>query len=375
MSIEKIEYYYTKLTSKDIPEIEECYTGLQAIPIAPMRVHVYINCCVSLLNGIRRTIIDEMPGHAMDVPKDGYIYSENSDPMLLHNLINSRIGYIKLVPIIEDDVKEKIRLNLHVANNSTTPMNVYSGDLTYNSSEVKLSSPLFNPTYILCTLSSGKTLHIENIQIVNGFGRDVAKFSNVCNASHKHLDIPEHPIAEVMNGEHMASSGYIPSSQITRPKKHKLMFNIPACLGNTDEIKYILNSALKNIRIRLVRIDSSMLIAQKRGTVEYQVNRTSDIYQATLNIDQETLTIGNLIREYIYDLEPTIANLSVKTGHTNEDITINVGHRAEPTPLIKKAISNILIDLDKLSHNITKIEIKKFTMGDYLTQFNTNPKI
>jgi DNA-directed RNA polymerase subunit L len=182
-------------------------------------------------------------------------------------------------------------------------------------------------------------------------------------------------IKEILNGDAMSQSGYTIPSQLSNPKKHMVMFNLPATYGTVDEIKHVLVGALEHMRSRLNRIKASIIINQKRGLVDFKVNKTDDIYQCTLRISQETMTIGNLIRHYIYENDKTVANLSVKSGKHAEDISINIGHTIQPEALIKKAISHAVSDLEKLTSDVMKITPKHYPMEKYITDFNASAKI
>lgn len=370
MSIDKIEYYHSDLA---MPEIERCFHGLKKLPISSSRVHVFISCDISVANGLRRELSSEMPGHALNAPIESFIHTEESDPFMMHNFISARIGYIRLVPVISDEIKENFEMSLHVVNTSPTLLSVYSGDFKVTkSSGAKI---MFNPTYKIAELQPGKCIHIDKIQIIDGTGSDHAKFNVACNASLKHLDIPEMDIKEILNGDAMSQSGYTIPSQLSNPKKHMVMFNLPATYGTVDEIKHVLVGALEHMRSRLNRIKASIIINQKRGLVDFKVNKTDDIYQCTLRISQETMTIGNLIRHYIYENDKTVANLSVKSGKHAEDISINIGHTIQPEALIKKAISHAVSDLEKLTSDVMKITPKHYPMEKYITDFNASAKI
>ena len=374
MSVEKIEYYFTRLTSKEIPEIERCFNGLPVIPLAPSRVNVYLdNCDISIVNGLRRVLLNEMQGHALHMPVEGFIHSEESDPFMLYNFIGPRISYIRLIPNISDEIKETYELELHVKNETPNLLSVYSGDFkVVGDKKYKL---LFNPTYKIAELQPGKCINIKGIKIASGTGMDHAKFNVVCNASHKHLDIPEAEVKEILKGDVMSQSGYLVSSQLSTPRKHKLMFNIPTTNGTAEEIKYVLTHAIENIRTRLSRIKASITINQKRGTVDYTVTKTGDLYQANLRITQETVTVGHLIRYFIYETDKTVCNLSVKTGKHAEDVTVILGHTTEPEVLIKKAITTCITTLEKISADIMKAPVTNYPMEKYVDEFNSGPKV
>jgi len=358
-NITEIIYFYSPLT--DIPELPECFAGLTALPIAPSRVHMKIKGPLSMANAFRRVLLSEMPGYAISVPFDAYKYSENTDKFMSYNIVNARIELLPLVPIIPEDVLTEVAFKLNVENKSATLMEVYAGDIEIMTKH-KIR-PIFNPTFKIADLQPGKSLKIEGYKIESGVG--LAKYNACCGAVCVPLDIEKEEDSELL---HSTRSGFKVSSQMACPKYHHVKFYIPATYGEVAEVKAVLQRAVICLRNRLrnINLDDRDL---------YKIFEKDGRHEAVLKLPKETVTIGNLLVQYMYNLTDSNITATSTDGSHNEDVTINIVYSEPPKHVIAKAIVIIIADLDAISEDIKKLSVKKYSMYDYIKEFNASKKI
>lgn len=276
------------------------------------------NTITSLVNAIRRTIIDEL---YIKILYFDLIDLYTNDKYILPDLIQNRIG---LIPILQT-INENISFNLYIKNDTLHIKNIYSNDIF-----TKHKNTYFNNNIILCQLHPNKILKIDNIKvkITQGYLNSI---SSIGNAMFEVIDFD------------MKQNLTLNSS----PSNFKFTINSN---GNINPID-ILHLSIDNLIDRLNNITD--IINNYDNDIHY--NHIDLIITVQNNIkfyhiNNESHTLGNLIVDYIYIIDSTITLLDYNVEHpTKNKVIITILHN-DSNNLIKMAINNIIIDL---------LEIKK----------------
>lgn len=154
------------------------------------------NVNAAVANAVRVCTMEEIEWKALYVETSDIVCNE---PGVLLTELCDRIG---LIPI-NQDIPNDTRFSLHAANDasSLTNVTVYSGDLIRSggggsSSGSKRKSADFDERFRLVSLSPGKTIQINNIRVVTGYGFENAKF-NTCGFEYDTMDhIEVHYLSE-----------------------------------------------------------------------------------------------------------------------------------------------------------------------------------
>jgi DNA-directed RNA polymerase subunit L len=224
--------------------------------------------------------------------------------------------------------------------------------------------PIFNPTFKIADLQPGKCIKIEGFKIESGTG--LAKFNACCGAVCIPLDIESESSDKLCDNSKV--SGYKLPSQLSNPLKHMIKFYIPAMYGDAPEVKSVITRAIVCLRNRLrnINLEDKDL---------YKVFEKNGRHEAVLQLPKETMTIGNLIVQYLYELSGSNITSTATDGHHAEEVTINVVASEPPKAMIKKAIVRIIMELDAIGEDVKKIQVQKYPMQDYIKEFNKGRKI
>jgi DNA-directed RNA polymerase subunit L len=312
------------------------------------------------INAIRRTSIDEIESYALQTPDVSSNSWDCNDKFILHSFVEQRIGLIRLKHNIDEYTS--IRYNLNVENNTTSIMKVYSKDLKLVSG--KVNGYLFNPTYEICILQPSTYIIINDIFITVGIGKNNAKYQKACNAFYTHLDIEQysHDETHSKNGSQSSKSGYKESCMLASPKHHLYVATIPATSGEKNEITNIYINICNNITHRLRKIlsciDSPTKDSSNTFGIEYNVYQISDgNYEGVIIINNETATIGNLIKKTLHDLVPDLNVNFCNIEHHNGCIKLIIQHREHINKLIIKTIKHIILTFDTIQKSLSTYTI------------------
>jgi DNA-directed RNA polymerase subunit L len=351
-----------ELTAADVPELRELF-GLERLPMAPTAFKIEIKGVpTAVVNALRRTVTDEMPGLALKVPPDGFDTGLTTDSFLIPQCVNGRIANLRLRPQIPPGIVAGLRLSLDVSNEGVTPLAVYAGDLRV--SEGEMPDPLFNPTAQLADLQPGKRLVIGGIHISTGQGRDNGVYNVACHAAYSHLDLEQHSDAEMREETGVAAdlSGYKVSTLLADPRHHLLTATLPATADNPAEARAVFADACANIKERLRLIATSV---ERRGEapsaggagrgVQYTVVglEAAGLSEGILQVPGETHTIGELLRRTIYELTPDIANVAYTIVSHESRLCLTVRHSEDVTRVLMRAIGHAIATFDAIQHGIS----------------------
>lgn len=327
----------------------------------------------AVVNALRRTIHDELKGKCLTFDKNDFGRKETTDPFMAdEDFIRTRIRMIPLRPQISESLIKNLKFNLDAQNQTSNTISVYSGDLTLGKG-CKLSEPIFNPTHEIASLQPGKTLHIKNIHIVEGYGNQDAAFIVAHRAASIPLDIKEHPKEDTHKdtGEIALQSGYVESSLVANPRSHRLTACISAVpKGSNDTITVLIDACgyiMKRLRYiqgilenSRVGIESNQSAKSYRSANAYLIitpdTTFSNRIKGVLVVKNETDTIGNLITRSIYEIMPDIGYVGYSCIPHKKMMELTVSHSvAEPEeiePIITKAVKHAYGIISKIQKQI-----------------------
>ena len=140
-----------------------------------VRISLY-NISSRVFNSIRRTIIDELEIKSLyfellDVDTD--------NDFIIREELRDRVKYIP----IDQSIPEGSTFELQVINNSPDKgiMTVYSNNIGGISDKVVSKIQI-------AELNHGEYIHIKNIKVVKGYGKDHSKWSRTCDLTWQNLD-------------------------------------------------------------------------------------------------------------------------------------------------------------------------------------------
>lgn len=342
---------------------------LERLPLMMAKVEIEIKGVpTAVVNALRRVAVDEMPGHALQLPPDGLDTGETTEEFMLHEFVGKRISLLPLRYRIPAEVVEGLRLGLDVSNKGTAPLYVYAGDLTISGAE--LTEHLFNPTTKLAFVSPGKRLVLRDIRIATGYGRDNGVFQVARRGAYTHLDIPQYTDAEMREegGPAVDHSGYKASSMVADPRHHLLTAYIPATPADATEARAVFVDACTIVkdRLRLIKTATETPKSTEAASgklargIQYTVVKLSaqaaGLNEGILQVPNETHTIGELLRRTVYELEPEISYVAYVANENRLVLTIR--HVGDVTELLSRAIDHAMGVFDDLMRGISTARAK-----------------
>jgi len=338
-----------EITADDMPELRTLFR-IDRLPLAQAHFEVEIKGVpTAVINALRRTLIDEMPGHALSVPAGGN-NKLTTEVFMLPQFVNNRIACIRLPPQIPPEIIANLRLKLDVSNRDAVPLVVYTGDLEVTEGE--MPEPLFNPTTKLAVLQPGKTLVINDIYIETGYGRDNGVFNVATCGCYQHLDLEQFSDADMRDEKGVAAnwSGYKISSLVANPRHHRLMATLPATTAKPAEVRAVLVDACTNIveRLRLIATSVERRAEAPSGgfahcDIQYTVvELEAGLSEGTLQVPGETHTIGELLRRTIYELTPDISNVAYTIISHENRLSLSVRHTEDVTRILMRAVHHAI---------------------------------
>jgi DNA-directed RNA polymerase subunit L len=319
--------------------IQELY-GIKKLPMAETEVEFDVEGIpLQMINGFRRALTDEMVGYALDVESTDYDHALSTDEFVLQEFIINRLSNIPLRAKIPPKIIETLVLYLDVTNDGTSVKKVYAGDLRISSGI--LTEQIFNPTFMLCRLNPGKRVVLRNIRIKSGYGRDHAKYMVGRRAMYEHLDIEQYSKDDMIKpgGKAVDESGYKISCMVANPMKHRFKVTFPATGENLDEVRSLLIDACINIKDRLKSVLLIMDQKNNMGGMSYTVVKLKGLEEGIIQIPGETYTIGEIIKKYVYILNPDIVIIGGKLIRHENKLEIKFTDTGDVTKLIVSAIN------------------------------------
>jgi DNA-directed RNA polymerase subunit L len=345
------------LTAQEVPALRELY-GLERLPLADARVEIELRGVpTAVVNALRRAVLDEMPGHALQVPPDGFDAAATTESFMLPQFVNQRLALIPLRPQVPAEVAVRLRLRLAADNPGPTLRAVYTGDLEVAAGA--MPEPLFNPTFTLCTLQPGKSIRIEGIRIASGFGRDDAAFMVTRRAAYRHLDLPQHSPEDTHDsaGAAVDLSGYKVSCLVADPRHHLLTATVPATGPDPAEARAVFADACAHLieRLRLVQAVVGGRAEGRRGArgARYTVvDLESGLAEGLLRVPGETYTLGELLRRAVYERTPDIASVVYDVVAHENLLSFSLRHAGDVTRVLLDAAQHCVATFEAIQRGI-----------------------
>lgn len=348
----------------------------EAFPLAKERLVVELDGVPSAVaNALRRTLKDELRGRSITFDGGDLDREASTDPFMSdEDFVRTRIRMIPLRPLVSEALVKNLRFALDAENHSDNVMVVYSGDLDVVSDGAALSEPLFNPTHEIASLQPGRTLRIQNIRLVEGFGYQDAAFTVAVRAVARPLDLEELPREDTHSATGAAAqqSGYAESSLIANPRRHEISAILPAVPAGGDATATVLIDACGSIMKRLRYIQGVLEGARTRAAALSgqggvgSTHRAANAYflvtpdgprtKGVLGVRNETDTIGNLIARSVYELMPDIGYVGYTCVPHEKMMKLTVSHAvSEPgeiEPIVTRAVKHAYGIFSKIQQGV-----------------------
>jgi hypothetical protein len=336
---------------KRIKELKALTGGrLEELPLAPTKVTIEVRGIATAFASALRRAFTEMPWHCLSVGKPPS-ECNSTDPFMLDQVVRARIRLMPLRPSIPREVIENVKFAIHIENNTASDMAVYSGDMITTHGELR--EPIFNPTFEIGFVQPGCSLHVEDIAISEGTGREFAGYHAAERAALRHLDLAQlsRERTHAIGAPDGDLSGYVESSLVADPRHHELSCVVPAAGHNPAEARIVVRKACENIRERLRLLRSALepkkeskkepvaeSKARKQG-VEFTVITTENGFQeGILWIPSETATVANMIKRAAYEQVPDLSYAGFSLAPHVAGVKVTVRHKENVLAVVLNAL-------------------------------------
>lgn len=347
----------------DVPDEMRELTGMPTLPFISVSVEIEIKGVpTAMANALRRVLCDEMKGRCLTVGKPPSA-SGTTDPFMIDQFTMNRISMIALRARVSDDIVRTIRFAVHVTNDSSSVMTVFSGDLKVVAGG-PLTDPIFDPTYEIAILQPGQVFRAEDIRIDEGVGRDFAAYQVCVRPYLRHLDLKEAPQREthLAGGASVDSSGYAESSLVANPRHHVVGVTIPVVPDGAtgiDDVKTVLADACRNIKERLRLVQSTLenegkgtSATSSTGVIFTLIDLEAGLSEGILRIKGETHTIGNLLARYIYETKPDVSFCAYRCVTHESEVRLTVRHGDDVPGIILRGVKQAYAVIDIIQRGI-----------------------
>ena len=272
---------------------------------------------MALANALRRTLHSEISILALTFEEKDL---RTDDVYIIPHELTLRLG---LIPIRQ---VTGTRFTLDVRNDTDVITPVFSSQLR----EVGEKAPdeMMAGGFILTYLRPGKRLTISKIYAIDGVAyKDGARFSLPGKMSYS--------IPPPVDGAPRPSS-------LAGPLRHTIKMTVPR--QKYFDPRHAIKTAALTLTSKLYNISRALTDAP----VDYYSSDIEAVYisgSATYKLLGETVTIGNLICAYGYEVDPSIVNISCARHHPSFPyVVISVSH-SDPRGVMAAAIKAALSDL------------------------------
>jgi DNA-directed RNA polymerase subunit L len=295
-------------------------------------------------NAIRRVLAGEGRGKCLTYAPRSLDRTKSTDPFMMQedSFVLLRVRMMPLCPQSPTTTGlDKLRFSLQAENHASTMQTIYSGDLILTAGDPSLVRGLFNPTHELAFLQPGKTLHIHDIFIEEGYSRDPA-YSIAVRTALRPLDLEELPreMTHTEGGAAAEQSGYVLSSLVATPRRHRVSYIVPAaptdprvalsvvleaCTILLERLRYV-KGVMESALARTTSAGIHGPTSQHGANAHYSVSSNSSSTEGTLSVKGETDTLGNMLCRAIYELMPDIGNVHYTAIPHENTMTLTVVH-------------------------------------------------
>lgn len=374
--VESITIYFRRITEPAILATLQTTFGISSLPLQEADIVMHVNgLATAFINAVRRTGTDEMLGHCLQGEVNTKLTTEK---FMLPQFVLERLNNVSLAyNIVKKDI-DALRFTLDASNPNEgrnilqlcSDKVVYMGDLQITAGQ--LSKPIFNPTTPFCTLQPGARIVIENIHVVQGFGRNNGYFQVGRRAAFKPLDIPEVPREEthLESGAHVDKSGFTVSTLVARPRRFRFTVRLNVSGLDTSVCTVYFSDVCNVIIKRLRSIDStiSSTSSRQKGAREHSMMSGGILYTAetldsglsegVLQIPGETDTIGEIIKQSVVEVDPGVAYIGTEIVAHENRLKITIRHAAvDVTDILGKALKFAILTYENLIEQVMKTKI------------------
>ena len=262
---------------------------------------------VSIINGIRRTILTDIPIPGIVGEEESTVEIIKNNGPLHNEIISHRIGLIP-VCMTEDEIEEYednyVELELNVLNEGTTMINVSTADIKGKRGGKDLSkkdldtmfpaNPVSKANILITRLRTGEQLHFK-ANVVKKTARFNAAFSPVSLSNFFYMQDPE--LAKKKESILDKERAYLTNKF---GEANAVMFEIES-VNSLIGPKYLVTKAIEIIVDKLnnliANINSESL--GSNGVKLYQFETLKHTYE--FSIQNEDDTIGNIIQSFVHN--------------------------------------------------------------------------
>lgn len=366
MKLESIDVEFIKITDVAVLAAYKSIYGKTPDRFGEARFTIVVSDVpTEYINSIRRALIDESEGYALDVNKEHEIMEYNrkhtTEEIMLMPFLDERISQIPLRKVIPKDVIDNLKYKLEVENRSSREMYVFAGSLV----PYGIANPpiLFSPFHLIASIQPGKRLLIKQIDILRGISN--AQFHVCRQVSIKPLDIKEYPREQThirrddgTDAVHGYESGFMESCTTANPRKYRLTAYVPATdekFCNSD-IKIILKRACESIINRIRKVTfvvserNSTGIESRHGILYTSSKLQSGMNRAMIKYNNITETVGELI---VYAFQTLFPDVSICTyEYSSDTVTITIEYKNNITHSLSKALEMLERDFTNFQSQI-----------------------
>lgn len=319
--------------------------GIRELPLARARVCMEIEGLSDTgINAIRRTMLDEIEGAALQTALDEFVIDAQYDDFAQQHFIMMQIAFIPLRLNLDKNIISSIYYSLHKINSSAVPMKIYASDLELHFMPgvrpFAIKEAIFNPTFVIAEISPGKALQIKHINIVTGYGNVNASFQPICRAAMENVDIEQYSPQEMnMKSEVSEMSGYKVSCMLADSCHHRIRFVVKAYSHESEILSFIRNTFINLVS----RFRAVINVVSGANIIDY----TDGMKQLTIELD-DTVTVAHTIVKAMFDYtKNTIYHVSYVNNDTINKRVLKIIH-IDPISVLTSTLQYIVAVYEKL---------------------------
>lgn len=296
------------------------------------------NTCSAFANGIRKTILDEIPIYSLDATNAEITTNDNylsaGFDMLTKN--------IELIPISQNIPQEILNMSpkfaIEILNTSEKAIKIKSSHITPEKSQpadiIQQLSEIVPRTIPFIQLNPARHLKVSGITISAGVPKtDAGKYSPVANMRY-----------------------YVDETQSSLASSSTLKnFRIEFTTYRTgDDPKFIMTRCCETLAKKIGEIQNELKLIEPQDTKKLTYFSTKlDIetkkMYVYMTIKDEAPYVADMISRYCYNLDENIPFVSSAVVHpTTEQGVIKIKH-SDPINIIMNATRNLLADIAKVA--------------------------
>lgn len=287
------------------------------------------------VNGLRRTLIEEMPVKILTTSVEDI---ETDEEFLIRDELIDRIHSIPIDQRIKDDATFYIdSLNTDTAKRIGF---IYSVDVLPNSGSAKDLNNVMDERFRIAELHPGKHLRVNNIRILMGYGYMHANFMMTCGIKYKPLDFID---VTKVNERGFFERGMVAADDVL-PFAKKQKASITELTVQSEKILFIPSDDAKN----------HMSIVNKERIKEYTIVINKDVQFKSSSVSHPTTyfmeveTLGNMPARPL--VKAACDNLIERLQKVHDGLEVYLKNpEAEPTD------PSVIADV---TQKMTRVEIK-----------------